>query len=65
MDITPEEMEKLMKLFPQEDLDKIMEMAEIEDEGVIPVPSKSMSTEQYAKSREASMFERMPQQRFG
>jgi hypothetical protein len=60
MDITPEEMEKLMKLFPQEDLDKIMEMAEIEDEGVIPVPSKSMSTEQYAKSREASMFERMP-----
>tara|TARA_R110002050_G_scaffold5579_1_gene24608 strand:+ start:3018 stop:3872 length:855 start_codon:yes stop_codon:yes gene_type:complete len=60
MNITPEEMEKLMKLFPQEDLDKIMEMAEIEDEGVIPVPSKSMSTEQYAKSREASMFERMP-----
>jgi len=60
MSITPEEMEKIMKLFPQEDVDKIMEMLDIEDEGVIPVPSKSMSTEQYAKSREASMFERMP-----
>ena len=60
MSITPEEMEKLMKLFPQEDMDKIMEMLEIEDEGVIPVPSESMSTDQYARSREKQMLERMP-----
>lgn len=60
MNITPEEMEKLMKLFSQEDLDKIMEMADIEDEGVIPVPSESMSTDQYARSREEKMLERMP-----
>jgi len=60
MNITPEEMEKLMKLFPQEDLDKIMEMADIEDAEAIPMPSESMSTEQYAKSRENAMFERMP-----
>lgn len=60
MNITPEEMEKLMKLFPQEDLDKIMEMAEIEEQELIPVPSKSMSADQYAKSREESMLERTP-----
>ena len=60
MNITPEEMEKLMKLFPQEDFDKIMEMADIEDAEAIPEPSKSMSTDQYAKSREEVMLERMP-----
>ena len=60
MNITPEEMEKLMKLFPQEDLDKIMEMADIEDAEAIPEPSKSMSTDQYARSREKALIEREP-----
>ena len=60
MSITPEEMEKLMKLFDQGDLDKIMEMLEVEDAEAIPEPSKSMSTDQYARSREQKMLERMP-----
>lgn len=60
MNITPEEMEKLMKLFPQEDLDKIMEMADIEDAEAIPEPSESMSTDQYARSREKALIEREP-----
>lgn len=60
MNITPEEMEKLMKLFPQEDLDKIMEMADIEDAEAIPMPSESMSTDQYARSREKALIEREP-----
>lgn len=49
-----------MKLFPQEDYDKIIEMLDVEDAGAIPVPSKSMSTNQYAKSREEAMIERTP-----
>jgi len=49
-----------MKLFPQEDYDKIIEMLDIEDEGVIPVPSESMSTDQYARSREKALIEREP-----
>ena len=60
MSITPEEMEKLMKLFPQEDIDKIMEMVDLEDAEAIPVPSESMSTDQYARSREKALIEREP-----
>lgn len=60
MSITPKEMEKLMKLFDQEDLDKIMEMLEVEDAEAIPEPSKSMSVDQYARSRQEQMLERMP-----
>ena len=59
MSITPEEMEKLLKLFPQEDIDKIMEMLEVEDAEAIPERSKSMSTDQYARSREEQMLGRM------
>ena len=60
MNITPEELKKLIQQASEKDLDEVeLMMKEIDLESV-PEPSKSMTTEQYAKSREDEMFERMP-----
>ena len=58
MTITPEELEDLLKNASEEQATIISQM--LDEADGIPEPSKSMSTEQYAKSREAEMFERMP-----
>tara|TARA_R110000765_G_scaffold79114_5_gene155771 strand:+ start:4234 stop:5016 length:783 start_codon:yes stop_codon:yes gene_type:complete len=58
MTITPEELEDLLKNASEEQATIISQM--LDEADGIPEPSKSMSTEQYAKSREDKMFERMP-----
>lgn len=63
MSMTPEEIEEIENLIrnaSEENYAKIREMLGDDDEDVIPEPSKSMSTDQYAKSREEAMLERTP-----
>jgi len=60
MNITPEELKKLIQQASEKDLDEVELMMEEIDLESVPEPSKSMTTEQYAKSREDEMFERMP-----
>lgn len=60
MNITPEELKKLIQQASEKDLDEVELMMEEIDLESVPEPSKSMSTDQYARSREEEMLERMP-----
>ena len=60
MNITPEELKKLIQQASEKDLDEVELMMEEIDLESVPEPSKSMSTDQYARSREEKMLERMP-----
>lgn len=63
MSMTPEEIEEIENLIrnaSEENYAKIREMLGDDGEDMIEKPSKSMSTDQYAKSREEVMLERMP-----
>lgn len=60
MNITPEELKKLIQQASEKDLDEVELMMEEIDLESVPEPSKSMSADQYARSREEKMLERMP-----
>lgn len=60
MNITPEELKKLIQQASEKDLDEVELMMEEIDLESVPEPSKSMSTDQYARSREEKMLDRMP-----
>ena len=63
MSMTPEEIEEIENLIrnaSEENYAKIRKMFGEDDEDIIEEPSKSMSTDQYAKSREEAMLERTP-----
>ena len=59
--IKPEDLEELLKNASDEEMTIIRQMLdEVEAEEIIPEPAKSVSTDQYARSREEQMLERMP-----
>lgn len=63
MSMTPEEIEEIERLIrnaTEENYAEIRKMFDEDDEEVIPEPSKSMSADQYARSREKEMLKRMP-----
>jgi hypothetical protein len=60
INMKPEDLEELLKNASDEDIDIIKQMLDEFELEIIPEPSKSMSTDQYAQSREEKMLERMP-----
>jgi len=60
MNMKPEDLEELLKNASDEDIDIIKQMLDEFELEIVPEPSKSMSTDQYARSREEKMLERMP-----